>query len=100
MAGEEADPAALAATRAQLGLDQPLPVQYAKFVGNALTGDLGRSTRTGTPVTEMIAPTLPLTVQLAMFAMLIAVLAGFADGVPDATSRGRWPEWLTHASSL
>ena len=100
MAGEEADPAALAATRAQLGLDQPLPVQYAKFVGNALTGDLGRSTRTGTPVTEMIAATLPVTVQLAVFAMLVAVLAGTAGGVLAATFRGRWPEWLANGFSL
>lgn len=100
MAGEEADPAALAATRAQLGLDQPLPVQYAKFVGNALAGDLGRSTRTGTPVTEMIAATLPVTVQLAVFAMLIAVLAGMAGGVLAATFRGRWPEWLANGFSL
>lgn len=100
MAGEEADPAALAATRAQLGLDQPLPVQYARFVGNALTGDLGRSTRTGSPVTEMIAATLPVTVQLAVFAMLVAVLAGTAGGVLAATFRGRWPEWLANGFSL
>ncbi len=100
MAGEEADPAALAATRTELGLDQPLPVQYGKFVGHALTGDLGRSTRTGTPVTEMIAATLPVTVQLAVFAMLIAVLAGMAGGVLAATFRGRWPEWLANGFSL
>ena len=100
MAGEEADPATLAAVRAQLGLDEPLPVQYLQFVGNALGGDLGRSTRTGTPVIDMIGATLPVTVQLAVYAMLIAVLAGMAGGVLAAVYRGRWPEWLANGFSL
>ena len=100
MAGEEADPATLAAVRAQLGLDQPLPVQYLRFVGNALTGDLGRSTRTGTPVTAMIGATLPVTLQLALYAMVVAVLAGIAGGVLAAVFRGRWPDWLANGFSL
>ncbi|HEY2060275.1 ABC transporter permease [Amycolatopsis sp. NBC_01480] len=100
MAGEQADPAAIAAVRAQLGLDDPLPVQYFKFVGHALTGDFGKSVRTGTPVREMIGATLPVTVQLAVFAMVIAVLAGMAGGVVAAVSRGRWPEWAANGFSL
>ncbi|WP_328608717.1 ABC transporter permease [Amycolatopsis sp. NBC_00345] len=100
MAGEEADPAAIAAVRAQLGLDDPLPVQYFKFVTRALTGDFGKSVRTGTPVREMIGATLPVTVQLAVFAMVIAVLAGMAGGVVAAVSRGRWPEWAANGFSL
>jgi peptide/nickel transport system permease protein len=100
MAGEEADPAAIAAVRAQLGLDQPLPVQYLKFVGHAITGDFGRSVRTGTPVREMIGATLPVTVQLAVYAMVIAVLAGTAAGVVAAVFRGRWPEWAANGFSL
>ncbi|WP_116101701.1 ABC transporter permease [Amycolatopsis thermalba] len=100
MAGEEADAETLAAVRAQLGLDQPLPVQYFKFLGNAVTGDFGRSTRTGTPVTEMIGTTLPVTVQLAVYAMLIAVLVGVLLGVLAAVFRGRWPEWAANGFSL
>lgn len=100
MAGEEADPATIAAVRAQLGLDQPLPVQYFKFIGNAITGDFGRSVRTGTPVREMIGTTLPVTVQLALYAMLIAVLAGMIAGVVAAVFRGRWPEWSANGLSL
>ncbi|MEU0463717.1 MULTISPECIES: ABC transporter permease [Amycolatopsis] len=100
MAGEEADPETLAAVRAQLGLDDPLPVQYLKFLGHALTGDFGRSTRTGTPVSEMIGTTLPVTVQLAVYAMLIAVLAGLLLGVLAAVFRGRWPEWAANGFSL
>lgn len=100
MAGEEADPATIAAVRAQLGLDQPLPVQYFKFVGNAVSGDFGRSVRTGTPVREMIGTTLPVTVQLAVYAMLVAVLAGMIAGVVAAVFRGRWPEWTANGLSL
>lgn len=100
LAGEQADPAAIAAVRAQLGLDRPLPVQYLRFVGNALTGDFGKSIRTGTPVSEMLGATLPVTLQLAVYAMLIAVLLGMAFGVIAAVFRGRWPEWGANGFSL
>lgn len=100
MAGEEADPETIAAVRAQLGLDQPVHVQYLKFLGNALGGDFGESVRTGTPVSEMLGATVPVTVQLALYAMLIAVLAGMAFGVVAAVFRGRWPEWAANGFSL
>jgi peptide/nickel transport system permease protein len=100
MAGEEADAATIAAVRAQLGLDQPLPVQYFKFLGDAVTGDFGRSIRTGTPVSDMLGATLPVTLQLAVFAMLIAVLLGMGLGVLAAVFRGRWPEWGANSFSL
>jgi peptide/nickel transport system permease protein len=100
MAGDEADPATLAEVRAKLGLDDSLPVQYLKFVGHALTGDFGKSTRTGTPVSEMIGTTLPVTIELALYAMAIAVLVGMAAGVIAAVFRGRWPEWAANGFSL
>ncbi|WP_433663676.1 ABC transporter permease [Nocardia sp. CA-128927] len=100
MAGEQADPAALAAVRADLGLDRSLPVQYFEFVWHALTGDFGRSIRTGTPVVDMIGTTLPVTVQLAVYAMIVAVLAGVIGGVIAAVYRGRWPEWVANGFSL
>jgi peptide/nickel transport system permease protein len=100
MAGEEADPETVAAVSAKLGLDKPIPVQYLTFLGNALRGDFGESVRTGTPVDEMIGATLPVTVQLAVYAMLIAVLAGMAFGVVAAVFRGRWPEWVANGFSL
>jgi peptide/nickel transport system permease protein len=100
MAGEQADPATIAAVRAQLGLNDSVPVQYATFVGHALRGDFGRSVRTGTPVREMIGATLPVTVQLAVYAMIIAVLAGVLGGVVAAVFRGRWPEWVAGGVSL
>lgn len=100
MAGEQADPAAIAAVRADLGLDRALPVQYLEFVKHAATGDLGRSIRTGTPVRHLIGATLPVTLQLALYAMVIAVLLGVSGGVIAAVYRGRWPEWLVNGVSL
>lgn len=100
MAGEQADPATIAAVRAQLGLDRPLVVQYFDFAKHALAGNFGRSIRTGTPVSDMIGTTLPVTLQLAFYAMLIAVLAGVIGGVLAAVYRGRWPEWAANGFSL
>ncbi|MFJ9366910.1 ABC transporter permease [Nocardia sp. NPDC101769] len=100
MAGEQADPATIAAVRADLGLDRSLPVQYLDFAGNALSGDFGRSIRTGMPVRHMIRVTLPVTLELAVYAMLIAVLAGVIGGVIAAVYRGRWPEWVVNGFSL
>ncbi|MEV6773986.1 ABC transporter permease [Nocardia sp. NPDC051030] len=100
LAGEQADPAATAAVRADLGLDRSLPVQYFEFAKHAVVGDFGRSIRTGTPVRHMIGTTLPVTLQLALYAMFIAVLAGVAGGVIAAVYRGRWPEWVVNGVSL
>src|SRR5919202_1930356 len=58
MLGQDADPQRGAAGRDELGLDQPLPVQYVRWVGNVLRGDLGRSIRTHQPVMEAITSRL------------------------------------------
>lgn len=100
MAGEEADPAAIEAVRAELGLDRAVPIQYWEFVRHSVTGDFGSSIRTGTPVREMIGATLPVTLQLAVYAMLFAVLIGVIGGVVAAVYRGRWPEWVANGFSL
>ncbi|GLZ54417.1 ABC transporter permease [Actinomycetospora sp. NBRC 106378] len=99
-AGEEADPATLATVRAQLGLDQPLVVQYLRFLGRTVTGDLGTSTRTGEPVSDAILSALPVTLQLSVLALLVAVAVGIVAGVLAARYRGRWPEWLASVFSL
>ncbi|GAB3267971.1 ABC transporter permease [Sinomonas notoginsengisoli] len=100
MAGEEANPAQLAAVRSQLGLDQPLPAQYLAFLEHLLHGDLGRSTRTGTPVADLVASTLPVTLWLAAYAIVVAIVVGIAFGVIAERFRGRWPEWVTNAFGL
>ena len=94
MAGEEASPERIAAVRSDLGLDQALWVQYANWVQNYVHGDFGRSLRTGTPVTELLGSTLPVTLWLAAYALLIAVVVGLALGVVAERRRGRWPEFL------
>lgn len=99
-AGEERDPASLAAIREKLGLDDSLIVQYGKFLGGFLQGDLGRSTRTRIPVTEMIGTALPVTIELAVLALLIAITIGGAAGVIAAVRRGRPSEWVANALAL
>ncbi len=100
LAGEEATPETVAAIRAQLGLDESLIVQYLRFAGSALTGDLGSSVRTGTPVTELIGATLPVTAWLSLYAIVVAVVVGMAAGVLAAVWRGRWPEMGLNTLSL
>jgi ABC-type dipeptide/oligopeptide/nickel transport system permease component len=67
--------------RAQWGLDDPVPVQYARFLGNAVTGNFGRSFRFGEPVVGLIGDRLPATLELATFAILIAALIAIPLGV-------------------
>lgn len=100
MAGEEATPEMLAQIRADLGLDQPLVVQYFAWIGQILSGDLGRSTRYNVPVTDLIAQTLPVTLHLALYAIVIAVVIGIALGVLAERQRGKWQEWLANFVAL
>ncbi|WP_104088604.1 ABC transporter permease [Arthrobacter sp. GMC3] len=100
MAGEDASPAQLEAMREQLGLNASMPVQFLTFLGNLLRGDLGTSTRTGTPVAELIATTLPVTLWLSAYAIVVAVVVGILFGVIAERFRGRWPEWFTNGFAL
>ena len=72
MAGEEKDPEVIEEIRRQYRLDQPLPVQYLYWIKGVLTGDLGESMRLKVSVGELIAQKLPVTLQLAVMAMIIA----------------------------
>jgi peptide/nickel transport system permease protein len=100
LAGEESDPATVEQIRQAYGLDSPLPVQYVRYVGKAVTGDLGRSTRTGLPVRETIGHALPVTLQLATFAIVIAVLIGIGTGVVAAVRRRTPSEWAANSVAL
>jgi peptide/nickel transport system permease protein len=100
LAGEESDPDALAAVRHSFGLDQPIPVQYVKYVGNALRGDLGTSSRTGLPVAESIGHAIPVTLQLSIFAIAIAALIGIVAGVVAAVRRRGPAEWAANSVAL
>jgi peptide/nickel transport system permease protein len=100
LAGEESDPAVLVEIRRSFGLDQPLYVQYVRYVGNAVTGDLGRSSRTGLPVVDTIAHALPVTLHLAIFSMIIATVIGVGAGVVAAVRRRRPSEWAANGVAL
>ncbi len=88
LAGEENDPVAVAAIRARYHLDRPVVVQYGIWMGRVLRGDLGESLRNKLPVTELLAAKLPVTVELAVCSMLIALLIGIPAGVVSAARRG------------
>ena len=79
------DKVAYEAVRQELGLDRPLPVQYALWLGKALQGDLGRSVRTHEAVTAALAARLPVTIELAAVALGIALLIAIPVGVISAT---------------
>jgi peptide/nickel transport system permease protein len=88
LAGEERDPAAIEAIRARYHLDKPMAVQYGIWIGRVLRGDLGESLRNRIPVSELLASKLPVTVELAICSMLIALLIGIPAGVLSAAWRG------------
>lgn len=100
LAGEDRSVEGLAAIREKYGLDESLPVQFWQFLTNALRGDLGISIRTGQPVSEMLATALPVTIELSLLAIAIAVLLGVGAGVVAAVRRGGPAEWAANAFAL
>jgi peptide/nickel transport system permease protein len=91
LAGEERDPAVIEAIREQYHLNDPIPVQYAHWLANALHGDLGISLRNREPVTDLILAKLPVTLELAILAMLVALVIGITTGLVSAIKKGtRW----------
>src|SRR4029453_19567494 len=88
LAGEEHDPVAVAAIRAKYHLDRPLVVQYRIWLGNVLRGDFGESLRSRIPVSELLASKLPVTIELAVCSMLVALLLGLPAGVISPTRKG------------
>lgn len=84
------DPAAHAALMQQLGLDQPLHVQYLNYLGGLLQGDLGQSLVTREPVAVEFAALFPATIELALAALLLALAVGLPLGMAAALKRGSW----------
>src|SRR5580692_7893925 len=81
MAGEERDPAVIAFLRQKYHLDQPLPVRYALWIEGVAHGDLGESIRIKRPVLDLVAEKLPVTGELAFFALMIALAIGVPAGI-------------------
>jgi peptide/nickel transport system permease protein len=88
LAGEDQDPGVIAHLRVKLHLDEPLPLRYVRWVGGVVHGDLGESIRTQQPVLDLVLQKLPVTVELAVLAMCIALLIGIPSGIVAAVGRG------------
>lgn len=88
LAGEDPSPEAIAHIRAKLHLDEPLVVRYGYWVGGVLQGDLGESARTHQPVLALILQKLPVTIELALLALLIALAISIPTGILSAVYRG------------
>ncbi len=97
--GEAASPEALAAYRAAHGLDRPLLARYAAFLGDLARGDLG-TTSGNTPVRDMVAAAFPITAQLTLIGLAVAVLFALPLGVLAALCRDRWPDQLIRVVSI
>ncbi len=100
MAGEERDPQVLEFLREKYRLNDPIPVQYLTWIGNALTGDLGISLRTNQPVLELIGQKLPVTIQLATMAMIFAMLIGIPAGIFSAVKKGTVVDYIANVVAL
>ncbi|MEL6264837.1 MAG: ABC transporter permease [Pseudomonadota bacterium] len=87
-AGAAADAESIAQVRAELGLDQPLPIQFAYYVGDLLQGDLGRSISTGQPVLDDLAQRLPASLELTLTALTLSCAIAIPLGVLAATRPG------------
>ena len=99
LAGESgaADAAYVEALRHRYGLDQPLPVQFALYVGRVVQGDLGTSFRNATPVLDLIGQRLPATLLLSVSALVLSVCAGMALGMLAARRVNSWVDGLVSA---
>lgn len=98
--GLDLDDAAVQKMRDDLNLDQPVPMQYATWVGNLFQGDLGRSAATKQPVADSLMTRLPVTAYLAVYAMTIMIVIAVPLGILGATHRGRWLDLFASGFSV
>ncbi len=98
--GLQASEAEVQRLRSELGLDRPLPVQYARFLARLIHGDLGRSIATGEPVAREIASRFGPTLQLAVASTVLATLAGVSAGVLSATRVYSWVDYVAMGVAL
>jgi peptide/nickel transport system permease protein len=98
--GQDATQAQRDQLRQDLGLDEPFPVQFGRFVGNAVQGEFGLSLRQGRKVSALIAERFPATMELALAAAVIALAVGLPLGVYAALRRGRFSAQLVMTLSL
>ncbi|KQV30777.1 peptide ABC transporter permease [Rhizobium sp. Root1203] len=100
LVGDHASQSTYDAARVLLGLDQPLPVQFFRYIETALSGNFGQSISTGQPVARDIARTFPATIELATAAIIIGAVLGLALGIAAAMRQGTWVDTLARFVSL
>jgi peptide/nickel transport system permease protein len=100
LAGEDRDPSVVAYLREKLHLDEPLPIRYAYWLGGVLRGDLGESMRMQKPVTALIAEKLPVTLELAAIAIVIALAIGIPAGIVSAVAKDTAWDYAANAIAL
>jgi len=100
MAGEDRDPAVIEQIRKQYRLDQPIPVQYVFWVKGVLSGDLGESMRNKQKVLDLVLQKLPVTMQLASMAIVIALLIGITAGIISAVKKDTVWDYAANIFSL
>lgn len=98
--GERGSAENVAELRARLGLDRPLYEQYFVYMGNVLSGDLGRSVAGNIPIMDELKQRLPATMELSFCALIIAVMVGVPLGIVSAVKRGSWIDTGTMLGSL
>jgi peptide/nickel transport system permease protein len=100
MLGESASSADRGALRAELGLDRPLPEQFAAYLGRLAHGDFGTSIHSHASIAGLLAERIPATARLALLALALALLAGIPLGIVAALRQYRWPDRLATLCAL
>lgn len=100
MLGESATAADRSQLRADLGLDQSLPIQFVSYLGKLIHGDFGVSIHTHTSIAKLLAERIPATATLALLALAIALAMGLPLGIAAAIAHNRWPDKLASVSAL
>ncbi len=100
MVGQDTSLEDRAELRQRLGLNDPIPIQFARYVGNTLSGNFGISYRIGRPVNELIVERLPATLELSFIAALFSLIVGIPMGVYTALYPGRWLSKMFLTTSL
>ena len=100
IAGEERDPEVIARLREIYRMDDPIAIQFFAWLGQVLQGDFGRSLRTGEPVLGLILQKLPVTIQLATAAILVAIVVGIPMGIVAARRKGTALDYSASAVAL
>ena len=100
MAGEQRDPSAIAYYREKYHLAEPIPIQYIYWVNDMAHGDFGMSLRTSQPVLTLIGQKLPVTIQLAVMSMFLALVIGIPTGILSAVKKGTVTDYVANIVAL